>query len=118
MRHKIAGYKLSRTSSHRLSMLKNLLRSIVKYESIETTLQKAKFIQPKMDQLITIAKSYEMDKINTIRKLFSILDKKELIDKILDLSIKYKDRKGGYSRICKLGFRSGDKADIALISFV
>ena len=116
MRHGLGHKKLNRTSEHRKALLKNMLNSLIKYEQITTTLRKAKFLKPQADKIITLGKS------NTLRNsklLISKLQNKNSADKVKKtLSKRYLNRKGGYTRIIKAGFRYGDKAPLAVIEFV
>ena len=112
----MANKKLNRTSEHRKALLKNMLNSLIKYEQITTTLPKAKFLKPQADKIITLGKS------NTLRNfklLISKLQNKNSADKVKKtLSKRYLNRKGGYTRIIKAGFRYGDKSPMAVIEFV
>ena len=116
MRHKIGYKKLNRTSEHRKALIKNMLNSLVKYEQITTTLPKAKVLKPQADKLITLGKKASLQ--NT-RVLISKLQDKGSASKICKtLSKRYQNRKGGYTRIIKAGFRYGDNAPMAVIEFV
>ena len=116
MRHKLSGRKLNRTSAHRKSMFKNLAASLIKYEQISTTLPKAKDLRPIVEKLITIGKK---GTLHARRQLISKLPKDANIEKIMtELKTRYKDRKGGYIRIIKNGFRYGDCAPMAIIELV
>ena len=116
MRHGIAKRRLNKTSSHRLAMLENMAVSLIKNEMIKTTLPKAKELRPFVEKIITLSIK---GGLNAKKKVFSILqDEKntlKLFDKIAD---RYKDRKGGYTRIVKIGNRSGDNAPTAVIELV
>ena len=116
MRHKLAGRKLNRTSAHRKAMFKNMAASLIKYEQISTTLPKAKDLRPIVEKLITIGKK---GSLHARRQLISKLPKDANIDKLMnELAERYKDRKGGYIRIIKKGFRYGDSASLAIIELV
>ena len=116
MRHGMANKKLNRTSEHRKALLKNMLNSLVKYEQIKTTLPKAKFLKPQADKLITLGKK---DTLQTTRMLVSQLQDIKSANKVKKtLSKRYENRKGGYTRIIKAGFRYGDNAPMAIIEFV
>ena len=116
MRHKLAGRKLNRTSAHRKAMFKNMAASLIKYEQISTTLPKAKDLRPIVEKLITIGKK---GSLHARRQLISKLPKDANIDKLInELAERYKDRKGGYIRIIKKGFRYGDSASLAIIELV
>ncbi len=116
MRHKIGYKKLNRTSEHRKALIKNMLNSLVKYEQITTTLPKAKVLKPEADKLITLGKK---DSLQNTRALISKLQDEGSASKIRKtLSKRYQNRKGGYTRIIKAGFRYGDNAPMAVIEFV
>ena len=116
MRHKMGYKKLNRTSEHRKALIKNMLNSLVKYEQITTTLPKAKVLKPQADKLITLGKK---DTLQNTKTLFSKLQNEESAVKIRKtLSKRYENRKGGYTRIIKAGFRYGDNAPMAIIEFV
>ena len=116
MRHKIGYKKLNRTSEHRKALLKNMLNSLIKYEQITTTLPKAKVLKPVAEKIVTLGKSKSL---HNTRALVSKLQNIKNANKVKNtLSERYKDRKGGYTRIIKAGFRYGDKAPVAIIEFV
>ena len=116
MKHKIKGRKLNRTSSHRKSLLINLASALVRNEIIKTTLPKAKELRPFVEKLLTISK---IDNLSNRRKLISVIKDKDLIKKLFsDIGPRVKDRNGGYTRIMHYGFRSGDKAPMAIIELV
>tara|TARA_B100000686_G_scaffold101140_1_gene108343 strand:- start:345 stop:770 length:426 start_codon:yes stop_codon:yes gene_type:complete len=116
MRHGQSHKKLNRTSEHRKALLKNMLNSLIKYEQITTTLPKAKFLRPQADKIITLGKN---DTLQNTKKLISKLQDKNSANKVKKtLSKRYINRKGGYTRIIKAGFRYGDKAPMAVIEFV
>ena len=116
MRHGIGYKKLNRTSEHRKSLLKNMLNSLIKYEQITTTLPKAKFLKPQADKIITLGKK---DNLQNTKWLISKLQDIKSANKVKKtLSKRYINRKGGYTRIIKAGFRYGDKAPMAVIEFV
>ena len=116
MRHKKGYKKLNRTSEHRKALIKNMLNSLIKYEQITTTLPKAKVIKPQADKIITLGKK---NNLQNTKILISKLQSKISADKVKkNLSKRYENRKGGYTRIIKAGFRYGDKAPMAIIEFV
>jgi large subunit ribosomal protein L17 len=116
MRHGLGHKKLNRTSEHRKMLLKNMLNSLIKYEQITTTLPKAKFLKPQADKIITLGKK---DTLQNTKLLISKLQDKNSATKVKKtLSKRYLNRKGGYTRIIKAGFRYGDKAPMAVIEFV
>ena len=111
------GYKkLNRTSEHRKALIKNMLNSIIKYEQITTTLPKAKVLKPQADKIITLGKK---DTLTNTKSLISKLQDLNSANKVKKtLSKRYENRKGGYTRIIKAGFRYGDNAPMAIIEFV
>ena len=116
MRHKIAYRKLNKTSEHRKALFKNMLNSLIKYEQIVTTLPKAKELKPKIDKVITIGKKSDL---NNKKSLFSKLQDKNSVKKVFEtFSKRYANRKGGYSRVLKAGFRTGDDAPMAVIELI
>ena len=116
MRHKLGYKKLNRTSEHRKALIKNMLNSLIKYEQIITTLPKAKELKPLIDKVITIGKK---NVLSNKKRLFSKLQDKKSVSKVFDiLSERYNKRKGGYSRVLKAGFRTGDDAPMAVIELV
>jgi large subunit ribosomal protein L17 len=116
MRHGVGYKKLNRTSEHRKALLMNMLNSLIKYEQIKTTLPKAKFLKPQADKIITLGKK---DSLQNTKLLFSKLQDTNSTKKVKKtLSKRYLNRKGGYTRIIKAGFRYGDKAPMAVIEFV
>ena len=116
MRHGIGYRKLNKTSEHRKALFKNMLNSLIKYEQIITTLPKAKELKPQIDKVITIGKK---NILNNKKRLFSKLQNKSSVVKVFgDLAKRYSKRKGGYSRVLKAGFRTGDDAPMAVIELV
>ncbi len=116
MRHNKSGRKLNRNSSHRKAMFSNMANSLFDHEIIKTTLPKAKELRRVAEPLITLAKN---DSVANRRSAFSKLRDKEMVGKLFnDLAPRYKDRPGGYTRIMKCGFRSGDSAPMAYIELV
>jgi large subunit ribosomal protein L17 len=116
MRHGLHHKKLNRTSEHRKSLIKNMLNSLIKYEQITTTLPKAKILKPQIDKVITLGKK---DSLANKKSLFSKLQDKINTRKVTSvLSKRYLNRRGGYSRIIKTGFRYGDGASLAIIELV
>ena len=116
MRHRIKGRKLNRTSAHRKSMFKNLAASLIKYEQIVTTLPKAKDLRPIVEKMITLGKK---GTLHARRQLISKLPKDAEIEKVMkEFSERYKDRKGGYVRIIKKGYRYGDSSPMAIIELL
>ncbi len=116
MRHRYSGRKLNRTSSHRDAMFRNMAVSLVEHEVIKTTLPKAKELRRVIEPLITHAKN---DSVAKRRLAFSRLRDKAAVGKLFTvLGPRYKERPGGYLRILKCGYRTGDKAPMALVELV
>ena len=116
MRHRQAGRKLNRTSSHRKSLFKNMSQALIKHEQIITTLPKAKELKSVVEKLITLGKNGSM---HCRRLAFNQLRDKETVTKLFDtIATRYADRKGGYTRVLKAGFRYGDSAPMAVIELV
>ena len=116
MRHLKSKRKLNKTSSHRKAMLANMAVALIKHEQIQTTLTKAKELSPFVDKLITLGKKGDLA---SRKKALSILPEKQWTRKIFDeLSERYKERDGGYTRVLKAGFRYGDSAPMAVIELV
>lgn len=116
MRHKKSGRKLGRNSSHRKAMFRNMATSLVRHETIKTTLPKAKELRRVVEPLITLAK---VDGVANRRLAFDRLRDKEAVGKLFsDLGPRFKTRPGGYLRILKMGPRPGDSAPMALVQLV
>lgn len=116
MKHNIGHRKLNRTSSHRKSLLMNLSNALIKHEQITTTLTKAKELRPFVEKIVTLGKRGDLE---SRRKAIAILQDNKMTRKIFDtFADRYKDRKGGYTRIVKIGNRYGDNAPTAVIEFV
>ena len=116
MRHNKSGRKLNRNSSHRKAMFSNMTNSLFDHEIIKTTLPKAKELRRVAEPIITLAKT---DSVANRRSAFAKLRDKEMVGKLFnELAPRYKDRPGGYTRILKCGFRSGDAAPMASIELV
>ena len=116
MRHRQAGRKLNRTSSHRKSLFTNMSQALIKHEQIITTLPKAKELKSVVEKLITLGKNGSM---HCRRLAFNQLRDKEIVAKLFDkIATRYTDRRGGYTRVLKAGFRYGDSAPMAVIELV
>ena len=116
MRHRHGLRKLNRTSSHRLAMFRNLANALIEHESIRTTLPKAKELRKVLEPLITIGKN---PTLANKRLAFSKLrDRNNVLKLFSELGPRFENRQGGYTRIYKNGFRSGDNAPMALMEFV
>jgi large subunit ribosomal protein L17 len=116
MRHRKAGLKLNRTSSHREAMFKNMVTSLFKYDRIRTTDVKAKELRRWADNLVTLAKRGDL---HARRQALSIIREKPVVHKLFaEASERFGDIVGGYTRVVKLGRRPGDAAPISLIELV
>jgi large subunit ribosomal protein L17 len=116
MRHRKSGRKLGRNSSHRKAMFRNMATSLVRHETIKTTLPKAKELRRVVEPLITLAK---VDGVANRRLAFDRLRDKEAVGKLFsDLGPRFKERPGGYLRILKTGPRPGDAAPMAIVQLV
>jgi len=116
MRHKKAGKQLSRNTSHRRALLRNIVTSLFKHEQIETTDAKAKSLRPIAEKMITLAKRGDL---HARRQALSYLQDKAVTHKLFDeLKDRFLDRQGGYVRIVKKGVRKGDAAPISIVQLV
>ena len=116
MRHRNSGRKLSRNTSHRRALLRNLVTSFLEHDRLMTTLPKAKEIRPLAEKMITLGKQ---DSLHARRQVQAYLLKESVAKKVFDTTgPKFADRKGGYSRIIRLGNRKGDGADLAIIELL
>ena len=116
MRHRNSGRQLNRNSSHRKAMFKNMAVSLFDHEVIKTTLPKAKELRRVAEPLITLAKQ---DSVANRRIAFSRIRDNVAVAKLFtDLGPRYKERPGGYLRILKCGYRTGDKAPMAYVELV
>ena len=116
MRHKLGLRKLNRTSAHRLAMLRNMMNSLLRHEAIKTTLPKAKELRRVVEPMITLAKE---PTVANKRLAFNRLRDREIVVKLFnEIGPMFKDRKGGYTRILKMGCRVGDNAPLAYVELV
>jgi len=116
MRHGVHGRKLGRTTSHRLAMFANMAASLIKHEQIKTTLPKAKELRPIVEKLVTLGKRGDL---HARRVAIAKIGDEEMVRKLFDvIGPRYAERKGGYTRVLKAGFRYGDAAPMAVIEFV
>ncbi len=116
MRHRKQGRKLNRTQSHRKAMFANMAASLIEHEQIITTLPKAKEMRSFADKLITLAKRGDLHaRRQAISKVRDVAMVRKLFD---ELGPRYQERKGGYTRVLKAGYRYGDNAPIAVIELV
>ena len=113
MRHRKSGRRLGRNSSHRKAMFRNMASSMVKHETIRTTVPKAKELRRVVEPLITLAKE---DSVANRRLAFDRLRDKEAVGKLFsEIGPRFRDRPGGYLRILKMGPRPGDAAPMAIV---
>lgn len=116
MRHKLSGRKLGVTTSHRKAMFHNLCHALIKHEQITTTLPKAKDLRPVVERLITLGKR---GNLHARRQAIAEIKDVALVEKLFTtIAERYKERKGGYTRVLKAGFRYGDNAPMAIIELV
>ena len=116
MRHRMAGRKLNRTSQHRRMLFRNMAQALIKHEQIITTLPKAKALRPVVEKLITLGKRGDL---HARRMAYAHLRDDTTTAKLFEvLGSRYAERKGGYTRVMKAGFRYGDSAPMAVIELV
>lgn len=116
MRHRKKHKILDRDKSHRKALLKNLAKSLFIHQKIKTTLAKAKYLKPFVEELITIGKN---DNLANLRLLIKKIGSDKTAKKIIkEIAPKYKERKGGYIRIIRLGFRAGNGAEMVIIELI
>ena len=116
MRHGKSGKKLGRTSSHRIAMLRNMVTSFLKHEKVKTTDVKAKELKKVAEKMVTLGKRGDL---HARRQAAAFVRDKEIVAKLFEeLSARYRDWNGGYTRIVKMGFRVGDNAPMSTIEFI
>lgn len=116
MRHKVAGWKLGRSTAHRRSLLRNLTTSLILEERIETTLPKAKALRPQVEKMITLGKRGDLA---ARRQATAYLMTREAVNKLFDtIGPRFGDREGGYLRIVRVGWQKGDGADKAFVELL
>jgi len=116
MRHLKQGVKLGRTTSHRKALFRNIVTSLLRYEKIETTLAKAKELRRVADRMVTLGKK---GTLSDRRRAAEYVKDKDIVRKLFDaIAKRYAERKGGYTRIYKIGVRRGDAAKMAVIELV
>jgi len=116
MRHKVAGWKLGRNTSHRRSLLRNLVTSLILEERIETTVPKAKAMRPQVEKMITLGKRGDL---SARRRAGAYLMTSAAVDKLFDtIGPRFGDRQGGYLRITRSGWQKGDGAEKAFIELL
>ena len=110
------GSKLGRTTSHRKAMLRTMVTSLLKYEKIQTTDMKAKELKKVADKMISLGKRGDL---HARRQAAAYVREREMVGKLFgEMSERYKERAGGYTRIVKSGYRAGDNAPMSIIEFV
>ena len=116
MRHRVAGRKLGRTSSHRAAMFKNMAAALIKHEQITTTLAKARELRPYVEKLVTLAKH---GGLANRRLAIARLGDLQQVEKLFEvIGPRYAERNGGYTRVLKAGIRASDAAPMGIIEFV
>jgi large subunit ribosomal protein L17 len=116
MRHKVSGYKLGRTTSHRRSLLRNMVTSLIIEERIETTVPKAKALRPSIEKMITLGKRGDLA---ARRQAAAYVMTDEALKKLFDIiGPRFGDRNGGYTRIVRTAWQKGDGADKAFIELL
>ncbi len=116
MRHRVAGWKLGRNTSHRRALLRNLVTSLILKERIETTVVKAKAMRPHVEKMITLGKRGD---VQARRLAASYLMTREAVDRLFGtVAPRFGDRQGGYLRIIRTGFRQGDGGETAFIQLL
>ena len=116
MRHRNAGFKLGRNTSHRNALLRNLTTSVLIEDRVETTVAKAKAVRPHVDKMITLGKKGD---VHARRQALSFLRTDEAVARLFDtVAPRYGDRQGGYLRIVRTGFQKGDGAEKAFIELL
>lgn len=116
MRHGVSGRKLTRTTSHRLAMFRNMVTSLLNHERIYTTVFKAKEMRRWAEWMITLGKNGDL---HSRRRALSIIREKKVVHKVFDeLAQRYQNRPGGYTRIVKVGFRRGDASPMCLLELI
>jgi len=116
MGHRKSGIKLNRTSSHRKAMFRNMVTSLFKYDKIKTTHAKAKELRKLADKMITLAKKGDL---HSRRQALAVIREKNVVHQLFEKALdKFSLRQGGYTRIIKLGQRSGDNASMSMIELI
>ena len=123
MRHRVAGYKLSRTKDQRKALRRVLIKQLFENNRIKTTKAKAKAIRGDAEKLITLAKNSangsDIDKVNARRLAASALADADIVKKLFDdIAPRFETRNGGYTRMIKLGLRKGDSSEMVLLELV
>lgn len=115
MRHQVVGRRLGNGPSHQKAMMRSLAGSLIKYETIETTLARAKELRRLSDRLVTLGKK---NSVHARRQAFKLLNNHALVKKLFDeIAPRFQDRPGGYTRVIKSRFRAGDNAPMSVVTF-
>lgn len=116
MHHGKTGSKLGRSSSHKEAMLRNMVTSVIKYERIRTTDSKAKELKKVAEKMITLGKK---GSLHARRQALAVVRDKDMVGKLFgELTERYRNRPGGYTRIVKAGYRFGDNAPVSILEFI
>jgi large subunit ribosomal protein L17 len=116
MRHRNAGYKLGRNTSHRRALLRNLVTSVINEDRVQTTVAKAKAVRPHIEKMITLGKKGDL---HARRQALSFLQTDAAVERLFGtVAPRYGDRQGGYLRIVRTGFRKGDGGETAFIELL
>jgi large subunit ribosomal protein L17 len=116
MRHKRGYRRLNRTKEHRRSLFRNMVSSLLRFEKLETTVEKAKELRPIVEKLITLGSA---DTLHARRRAYSYVPDKEIVHKLFsDIGPRFRARNGGYTRIIRSKYRHGDAAELAYIELV
>ena len=116
MRHRNAGFKLGRNTSHRRALLRGLVTSVIERDRVETTVAKAKAVRPHVEKMITLGKKGDL---HSRRQALSFLQTDEAVSRLFEtVAPRYGDRQGGYLRIVRTGFRKGDGGETAIIELL
>src|SRR4030095_8165748 len=125
MRHRVAHRKLGRVTEHRISMLRNQASALIEHERIETTVARAKELQPFVERIITVAKRSlraadgSMHGVTARRAVARDIADREVVTKLFDtIAPRFSDRPGGYTRLLRLGYRRGDSAEVAKFELI
>ena len=121
MRHRRASWKLGRNTAHRRALLRNLVTSLILHERITTTVEKAKFLRPFAERMITLGKrgGEPADILHARRQAAAFLKSPAAVKKLFDtVAARFGDRNGGYTRLTRLGWRKGDGAELAMVELI
>lgn len=123
MRHHVSGYKLNRSKDHRKALRRTLIKQLYEHNRIKTTLAKAKAVRGEAEKLITLAKNSasgsDIDKVNARRQAAAFFNDAAVVKKLFDdVAPRFENRNGGYTRMIKLGQRTGDSAEMVILELV